>query len=150
MHNIYKVIKYVNSSSINATKEQGIVYIQSAHNHISHHFIRKTWNKASHWFNEHTAKCRKWTRPCLMDGKIKTAGCFPKKWGNVAECSLFHKAVDFWKFEKRIEGRWSRTYLPFHLKWCLFKFPSTAYSLFSLNAYGDSNMTQKLGLLDNL
>lgn len=90
------------------------MYIQSVQDHISHHFIKKTWNRASHWFNEHTVKCRRWTCPCLTDGKIRTAGCFPGKWRNVAECGLFHKPVGFQKFEKWMEGRLGRTYQAFH------------------------------------
>lgn len=50
-----------------------------------------------------------------MAGKIRPAGCFSKKWGNAAPCIWFHKAANFWKFEKWIEDG-EETYLPFHLQ----------------------------------
>lgn len=60
------------------------MYIQSVQDPISHHFIGKTWNGASHQLNADVV-----LQTSLMDGKIKPAGCFPKKQGNAAYCALF-------------------------------------------------------------
>lgn len=50
-----------------------------------------------------------------MAGKVRLTGCFPRKWRNATPSIWFHKAVNFWKFEKWIEG-WEEPSLPFHFK----------------------------------
>lgn len=54
--------------------------------------VRQTWNRASHWVNEHEVqKCRRCSQTALMDGKVKPPTCFLKKFGNAAYCGLYYK-----------------------------------------------------------